>query len=251
MIEAVLNSSFPRHLSDALLRGYRDMERHYSLHNWKTSELDAGHFVEAVRRALEHKLFGSYTPIGENLPLFNDAELKRYEQAHGDVSYRVLIPQVLKTIANIRNKRGVGHLGVISPNEMDATYIVYASKWVLAELVRLNSDHTPSETEAAIGAVIERRLGVIWKHGGIARVLADNLTARQQILVLLHDRSPQTEDELRSAVEYKNPTNFRSILSGLHRERLIEYSRGRPIHLSPKGAKDAEELILRAQTHTR
>ncbi|MBB3083292.1 hypothetical protein [Geodermatophilus sabuli] len=39
---------------------------------------------------------------------------------------------------DIRNNRGVGHAGAdVDPNHMDATVVLYQSKWLVAELVRL------------------------------------------------------------------------------------------------------------------
>jgi len=106
----------------------------------------------------------------KSLPNFNDKLLVRYEQAAGDESYRILIPRVLRAIYGIRNKRGVGHLGLISPNEMDATLILYNVKWVVAEILRLESDLQPVETQAAIKEVVERESPLLWKEGSIVRV---------------------------------------------------------------------------------
>lgn len=138
-VETILRSRYPADIVKALLDAYREIESNYALQKWKPSELDAGHFVEAARRILEHELFGQATPINQQISKFSDQVLVKYEQATGDESYRMLIPRALKSVYNIRNKRGVGHVGPVSPNEMDATYILYSVKWVLAELVRLVS----------------------------------------------------------------------------------------------------------------
>ncbi len=243
-VEDILKNAYPSDLAEALVTSYREIEGNYALRKWKASELDAGHFVEAARRILEYLLFGSYTPIGKKLPNFTDAELKKYEQASGNDSLRILIPRVLRAFYNIRNNRGVGHLGAVSANEMDATYILYATKWVLAEFVRLGSTLDASQTQEAVDAIMKRQLSVIWKHDGITRVLATGIPAREAALILLYDRSPQSEDELRDAIEYSNPSVFRAILATLHKERLIEYMRGKPVHLTPKGTMRAEEVIV-------
>lgn len=127
-VDAILKSRYPNDVVRVIIDAYREIEGNYILGKWKASELDAGHFVEGVRRALESELFGSFTPIGVDMPKFHDGELKKYEQATGDESFRILIPRALKAVFNIRNKRGVGHVGAISPNEMDATYILYTAK---------------------------------------------------------------------------------------------------------------------------
>src|SRR5437870_2005630 len=100
-VEAILKAKFPPDVVDALLAAYKEIEGNFAVRKWKASELDAGHFVEASRRLIDHALTGSHTPIGGKLADFSDAELKRYEQQKGDESYRMLIPRVLKSVFNI------------------------------------------------------------------------------------------------------------------------------------------------------
>jgi hypothetical protein len=208
-IAAILKVALPNDLVDALLAAYKEIETNHVHRKWKASELDGGHFVEAVRRIIEHRLFTSHTPLNKQLSQFTDKILQQYEQASGDESYRILIPRVLRSIYGVRNKRGVGHLAAISPNEMDATLILYNTKWVVAEVVRLESGLSPTETQREIDRVIERQTSLIWKDGDIVRVLDKSLKAGEQVLLLLYDTSPQMAEELRDRCEYKNPTNFK------------------------------------------
>ena len=181
-VKTLLRSRFPAAVVDALLDAYREIEHNYVLRKWKASELDAGHFVESARRAIEHERFGAATQIGTDLPRFNENELKRYVAATGDESFRILIPRVLWSIYGIRNKRGVGHVGLVSPNQMDSALILADAKWVLAELVRLASGLSPSETQKLVDAIVERKLDLLWKQGDVTRVLASGIAARDQNL---------------------------------------------------------------------
>lgn len=243
--EDILKSKFPAELVDALLAAFREIDNNYVLQKWKASELDAGHFVEAARRILEHALFGSYTPLDTALSNFTDAELRRYEQASGDESLRILIPRCLKAIYGIRNKRGVGHLSGLSPNEMDATLILYTAKWVLAELVRLSGNAHIDDARTAVEGIIERHFTFVWTHNGITRVLVTGVPARDQVLILLYHSSPQPWDMLRSAVEYSHPGKFRAILRELHKGRLIEFDKSGTCTITPKGIRYAEKLLLK------
>ena len=246
-LAAALKAKYPHEVCDALLAAYREIEENFTLRKWKASELDAGHFVEAARRIIEHQLFGSYTPINVSLINFNDTELRRFENAVGDESLRMLIPRSLKAIYNIRNKRGVGHIGPISPNEMDATYILYSAKWILAELVRLATGANTSDTQKLIEAIIERRVGLLWKHEGIARILENKMPTREKVLVLLFDSSPQHIQKLQQATEYQNTSNFRRILKLLHQQRIVELEVDGQVHLTPKGLPEAEKILLKYQ----
>ncbi len=246
-IRKILITGYPDAVVDALLEAYREIEENHFLHKWKASELDAGHFVEAARRMLEHKLLGSATALGTSLPNFHDAELKRYERASGDESLRILIPRILWSVYGIRNKRGVGHVGPVSPNQMDSSLILGAVKWVLAEFIRLESGLSTSDTQQLVDEIIERRLDLIWKHGDVVRVQDTRIKAKDQVLLLLYDNSPQKAGDLRAAIEYKNEADFRKILKTLHKARLIEYSAtSGDCVLTSKGIIEAEAIARRS-----
>lgn len=238
-----LSTAYSAELASALLDAYAEIETNYWLGKWKASELDAGHFVEAARRILEQQLLGTHTPIGKSLPAFSDKELKRYEQVTGNESYRILIPRTLKAVYNIRNKRGVAHTGQVSPNEMDATLILYTVKWVLAEFIRLASGVDAADAQDEISQIIERRIPVLWKHGEVARILRPGIHARKQVLIHLYDNSPQSADDLRSHIEYKHKGKFRAILSDLHKQRLIEFGKDGLCVITPTGQAQAEQII--------
>jgi hypothetical protein len=241
-IRSSLARTLPQELVEALLSAFDQIESNFVHRKWKASELDAGHFVEAVHRIIEHRLFGHYTPVGKSLPNFNDRLQQKYEQAQGDESYRILIPRVLRSIYGIRNKRGVGHLGLISPNEMDATLILYNVKWVVAEILRLESGLQPVETQAAITEVVERETPLLWKEGALVRVSRKGIPAREQVLLLLYDKSPQKEDELREQCEYDNRSNFRKILKRLHGDKLIFFAPDANCVLMPTGVGAAQSI---------
>lgn len=244
----ILNNASNKTLAKSIIDSYKEIVENFITEKWKYAELDAGHFVEAVRRLLELKLFGKYTPINRKLSNFSNSILVAYENATGDESYRILIPRALFSIYSIRNKRGAGHLTGVSPNEMDATFILYSVKWVLAELVRLNSTLSPDETLALISSIVERQLDLIWKHNGVVRILDTNIPKSHQVLVLLFDENTQSEEKLRKAVEYSNPTNFRRVLKRFHKQRLLEYESQQKIcTITTKGLCEAEKIIKKYQ----
>ena len=136
----IIETRYGNEIAQKLMDSYKEIEENFVIQKWKPSELDSGHFVESARRIIEFELFGSYTPYSSKLSTFSDSVINSYQNASGNESFRMLIPRTLKAIFNIRNKRGVGHVGLISPNKMDATYIFYSVKWVLAEIIRLASN---------------------------------------------------------------------------------------------------------------
>lgn len=245
----VLRAAYPNEIVDKLIAAYHEIEDNFTLKKWRASETDAGHFVEAARRLLECELFGgTWTPFTKRLPTFDAKELQRYELASGDESYRVLIPRVLHPMYAIRNKRGAGHVaGTVSANVMDATFIMYAAKWVLAELVRLKSGLSIPQTQTLVDQIVERRLDLLWKKGGVVRILDTKMKSPSKVLVHLLDQDGQSADALRNAIEYNNPTDFRKVLRTLHRKRLIDMSPDGICSLTTTGQVAAEALITKSK----
>jgi hypothetical protein len=166
----------------------------------------------------------------------------------GDRSLRILIPRMLPALYEIRNNRGVGHVGGdVDPNHMDAEQVQSIASWVLAELVRIFYVVDTVEAQQAIDALVERKTPLIWEVEGVKRILNPEMKAKDQVLLLLHYTSGWVgEKDLLAWIEYSSTSMFRSkVLRPLHKTRLIELDekQGRA-RLSPLGAKEVEERLL-------
>lgn len=241
----ILKAGYNAELADHIIKSFSEIQTNYVLKKWKPSELDAGHFVEAARRTIDFVFRGAYTPFNTSLPKFTDAELARYERETSHESYRMLIPRALKAIYNIRNKRGVAHVSDVDPNEMDATYILYTTKWIVAELIRLKSSLSPAHAQQLVNSVVERQIPLLWKEADIETILVPGMPTSDQVLVLLYDKSPRTVLELQQITEYKNTTNFKKILRRLHDKKFVYLSADESCRLTPVGVGEAELLITK------
>jgi hypothetical protein len=239
----ILEAASDKALAATILATFKDVEKNFFLRSWKTSEVDSGHFVEAARRFVDFRLSGAYRPIGTTLSTFNNNELKRLENATGNEAYRLHIPRALFSIYGLRNKRGVGHLGIVNPNYLDATFIMATCKWVLGEFLRTESALTFDDTVAVVERIVDRPLPGIWDIGSTKRILADGLSLRNQILFLLLAESPQSSGRLLECTGYSNAAYFNKSLRMMHSERLIELTGEGLCHLSPKGSKIAEQIV--------
>tara|TARA_B110000114_G_scaffold185061_1_gene230668 strand:- start:2421 stop:3191 length:771 start_codon:yes stop_codon:yes gene_type:complete len=248
----ILESNYDSTIADKILESYSEIESNFFVQKWKPSELDAGHFVESIRRLIEFEMNGgTYTLFTDKLSNFSDSVISRYEQQTNiHESFRMLIPRILKSVYNIRNKRGVGHIKDISPNEMDATLILYSVKWVLSEIVRLKSSLSITETQNLIDNIVERNVEVIWKTTDFTRILDNKISARNQVLIILYNSSKTHIDEIREIIEYKNISNFKTLIKKLHTERFLEFRTNGNCILSPTGRIEAEKLILELKKST-
>ena len=167
----------------------------------------------------------------------------------GDRSLRILIPRVLLPLYEIRNNRGVGHVGGdVNPNFLDATAVYGMASWVLAELIRVFHNVPTKEAQQTVDALVERKHPLIWEVEGIKRVLDPGMKKGDQSLLLLYSESAWVDEKsLFSWVEYSTLTMFRNqILVPYHKDRLLEYDTSqRRVRISPRGVVEVEQRILK------
>lgn len=246
-----LLASLPSGLRDPLLEEYRGIVTAYQEGRWKLSSLDAGRFCEVVYTVLDGALSGTFAGVPSKPSRFPDACRaleNRPPIAVGDRSIRILIPRVLPGMYEIRNNRNVGHVGGdVSANRMDATFLRDSSTWVMAELIRIFHNVSIQDAQAAVDALSERKVPLVWEHDGRKRVLAPHMRAKDKVLTLLHAApAGESAQDLQSWVKYKS--KFRQqVLEQLADDLLIELnSAGTHAVITPLGAKYVEENILRS-----
>ena len=247
-LQALLESGFDKPIAGRLIPCYQSVIDNYVQGKWEASSIAGGKFVEVGLRALELELSGEYTPFNQELR-FDDKLLKKYENLTGEQPYRILIPRVLRAVYDIRNTRGVAHVPSddISPNAMDATFVLRSVKWVLAEIVRLKSGLSISETESLIEAITKRTIPIIWHEGEIIRILDTRIPIKVKdkvLLLLSHFSDPKTDKELCNMTEYSNFSVFKGQLKALHQKALINYNpKSGLCTISPRGIDRAEDVV--------
>lgn len=252
-----LLTGLPTGLRDPLLHAYSEISANYFEHKWESSELNGGKFCECVYSVVNGALSGSY-PAQPSKPRDMVQACRTLEQVPpaagriGDRSLRILIPRMLQALYEIRNNRGVGHVGGdVDPNFLDATTVYSMTSWVLAELVRIFHGVTTREAQEAVDSLAERKLSLIWEVEGVKRVLDSSMKKSDQALTLLYQKPGWVLDEdLLSWVEYSSLNMFRTrILRPLHTLRLVEYDEiNERARISPLGAKEVEQRILRLRS---
>lgn len=242
----------PQGLRDELLAEYGAITRNYRERRWRYAELDGGRFCEIVYTILKGRLDGGVYPhvAAKSKDLKSDCEaLAKRPKTPGSDSLRVTIPRILVGLYQVRNNRDVAHVGGdVDANHMDATYVLYAVKWVMAELVRIFHTTTISEATKVVDALVDRTIPVIWETGTIRRVLSTELGLADKTLLLLYGSDEGVADQ-DLARDLKQPRldNYRRVLNRLDADVLVEYDTStRLVVLSPKGARVVEERILTA-----
>ena len=123
-------ANLPIGLRTPLIDCYNSIVSNYMEHKWEPSELNGGKFCEIVYSIISGYVAGSFPANPSKPPNIVDAcqALGKIPPNHGligDRSVRILIPRVIPFLYEIRNNRGVGHVGGdVDPNFMDATAVV-------------------------------------------------------------------------------------------------------------------------------
>jgi hypothetical protein len=240
----------PEVLRRELIDELNKIERNYREGRWEPAELDGGRLAEVVFSIAKGHLDGTMPPRSYKPPQMVQEiqRLEQYPAAAGPRSIRVLIPRILLGIVDIRNDRDVGHVGGEVPsNHMDATYVLGAAKWLVAELVRVFHQVDVRTATQFVEALIERDTPAVWEVvPGTKRVLNTKMNVRDKVLLLLHSTpGPVLDRDLLAWSEYSNASRFRTaVLPSLHDDKLVDYDvKTGLVRLSEPGARYVEASL--------
>lgn len=246
-------SGLPVGLRDELVVCYQAIVRNYTEQRWEPAELNGGKFCEVVYSIVSGALSGAF-PAAASKPanMLDACRAIETQPANltrvGDRSLRILIPRMLPVLYEIRNNRGVGHVGgEVDPNHEDAEAVLTMTSWVMAELVRIFHGVPLVDAQAAVESIVERRHSLVWSTESIKRVLKPEMSVRDQALVLLYSESDWVSTAtLCKWVEYSSASMFRSrVLQKLHQERLVEHdAKNARVRISPLGIRSVEQRLL-------
>lgn len=246
-------SNLPAELRKELLDCYQSIITNYAEARWEPAELNGGKFCEIVYSIVRGALVGTF-PVRSKKPANMVDACRALESMPptpglvGDRSLRIQIPRLLPYLYEIRNNRGVGHVGGdVDPNAADSSAVLAASSWLMAELIRIFHGMSLLQAQEVVDALVSRHHPLVWSVGQTKRVLDPTLNKSDQVLILLYSESGWTDIErLRSWVEYANKTNFKAkVLVPLHKTRHIEYAHESGlVRITPRGSSDVEKRLV-------
>lgn len=242
-------SILPDGLRDPLLKEYRHIIQNYAEGRWGPSELSGGLFCEIVYTIVEGFGAGAYASAPSKPGNFVQACRQLEQNTSVPRSFQILIPRLLPALYEIRNNRGVGHVGGdVDPNHMDATAVVSMCNWVMAELVRVLHSVTTEDAQTLVDMIAERQTPLVWKVGGVRRLLDTTLPLKDQILILAAScSSPPSVAELQLWTQYTNGTYFKKLVGVLDRDRFLHLDSQNRVTVSPIGT-DRVAALLKSKT---
>jgi hypothetical protein len=186
MIEEVkreLSRSFPNDLVEKLIDTYLKIKEDYTVGNYRSTSTEAGRLSEIVLRIIQNSIEGRYTPLNQVLPVFHNEVFRLGNITGSNDTIRFHIPRIIEVIHDIRNKRDVGHpKAELNANYSDATLSLYASSWVLAELIRICYNCDMDEAQHIVDELMQVQIPVIQEFGGFLKILNPKMELRNKIL---------------------------------------------------------------------
>ena len=247
--------NIPAIFRNRIIKEYLNIKSRFRKGDFDSSGLSCGKFCEQNLRFLQHVLTGTHIGFTDEIKNFQSeiAKLEKVDKSKGNDSLRIIIPRALAFLYTLRNKRNIGHSGgEVEANQIDSSTIGRISDWIICELIRMFHDKSLEEAQRIVDFISSREIPVIWEVNGKKRVLKNNSSAKEKVMLLTYSQEEQGVffEDLVSWVEYQNKADFKSkVLNPLHREGMIEFDKElNMIFLSPKGSKKVEDIFLKEET---
>lgn len=235
--------------ASAIVDSYVEMQQRFFAGDWKPAELDGGRLCEAISRAL-YQLDSGYVTHSE-LPgtlcdWLEDFNKKRpHNLAEGD---RRHFCKAIRMVYKFRSDRGPVHISPeYTANEMDSILMLHAGKWMFAEFLRLAWNKDRKIIAETIADVIQLQHPLIHEVDGTPLILDHNVSAPEEVLLLLHhaDLHKLKRDELTRQAKNNTDSSVGVAISRLMKSNEIRSTATvGEVAITPKGQKRVIEKII-------
>ena len=200
-----------------------------------------GKFVETVVQILQH-LEGSQYDTQPDV----DKYLRSLESRPSPLEdgLRICVNRIARAMYTLRSKRNIMHKGQVDPNHYDLAFLLHGAQWIMAELIRTTEDISMAEagdlvaqTQAPVGGLVE--------DFGKRKLVLQDLSTKDEILVLLHSYYPKAVDvsTIIGSLDRRHPKTVRNALRKLWEEKLVEGTNKEGYQLTKVGFREASEVI--------
>ena len=199
-------------LTKALVDEFVSLERRFIQRDWEPAQLDGGQFCEVLARIIYHQDSGTLNPTKQSDECAKYIEDEKNQHAHvmNPRHDALHVVKVLRTTYKFRSQWGSVHISpTYKPNHMDSKVIVEMVRWCFAETLRLFWKGSDREQVAkAIRELLQFDVPCIGKFEDIILVQRTDLTAEEELLVLLHYAGEQgfTRAELGKYAQFSAPS---------------------------------------------
>lgn len=140
----------------------------------------------------------------------------------------------MRLLLDFRNNRDAAHLGGFDANSMDTLFVMTSATWIVCELVRVYGGYQMFDAQRIVDGLSVKEYPVIMEFKGEIFITRHDLTAKQEVLVLLCKNQEADYGFLFSKTRDRNNTRFRVTLKGMVSSKLIGEKDGR-FFIMPRG----------------
>lgn len=237
----------PPTLRNELISEFSHIQASYYGRKWSPTELSGGRFCEIVYSVIHGKVSGAYPAKASKPQNFLAACQALERETVLPRSFRILIPRLLPALYEVRNNRGVGHVGGdVDPNFMDSSLVLSSANWVVSELVRVLHGVSLNEAQEIVSQLSSHKSPAVWVSSSTRRVLVRDLKLNEKVLLLIGSNEEPTQlDDLVSWVE-SSKSYVKKLVNSMHSSRLVEFTNTGLIQILPPGIKKLEEILEKA-----
>jgi hypothetical protein len=174
-------------LATQLVDEFISMERRYIQRDWEPAELDGGQFCEVLARILYQQdagRLGLRKDLDDCLKYVEDEQQNHGYQPRRDMLH---LARVIRTVYKFRSQRGAIHIAPgYGPNQMDARFLMESVRWAMNEVLRIFWNGDRDAVAKAIRELLQFDVPCIGKFQSVLLVQRTDLTAEEEVLVLLH-----------------------------------------------------------------
>jgi hypothetical protein len=248
-LKAELGKIIDTDLARIAVDSYIETQNRFLIGDWKPSELNGGALCEAVSRCLYQLDTGrvthkkSVSEIREYLldaKAVNPHKLSSKDRRH--------ISNAIEIAYKFRSDRGVAHISKdYDANLMDSMLLVHLGKWIFAEFLRLAWNKDRNVIAEIIARLVQIDHALIHELDGTPLVLATNLTAQEEILILLNHATDNrlSRSAIKAQAPHLSPQQISGAVSLMEKKfRQVRPTQGGELALTPNGSKRILEEII-------
>lgn len=235
-------------LAGQMVDEFVGMEKRYIQRDWKPAELDGGTFCEALARILYHQDSANLNFRKEFSECLDYVEDGKGQLPHAITprSDALHMARVLRSVYKLRSQRGVAHLSTTyDANQMDSRLIVENVRWCMNESLRMFGAGDREEIARIVRELLRFEVPCIGKYGDILLVQRTDLTAEEEVLLLLHyaGEAGFTRRDLGRHLKFFSASSVTGALRKLEDARQVVALPGGRWCLGDRGAKRVREEL--------
>lgn len=235
-------------LARITVESYVEMQQRFLAGDWKPSELNGGQLCEAISRCL-YQLDTGIVAHKKSVKdirvyLIDEKNIYSHQLKPKDRNH---IARAIELTYKFRNQRGVAHISVEHiANMMDSMLVTHLGKWILAEFLRIAWQKDIKVIAETIAQLVQLEHSLIHELDGKPFVLSTDVTAKEEILLLLNHASTNclSKEKIKEQAPLRSPQAISGAIQGLKESKEIRFTDNNEIAITPIGIKRIMEEII-------